>query len=207
MILTVIVVDISASAIPMWEFLSRSEKMSHLFNTFVKQVAAYCDSSNMPDCNKVLLIHGITNLAKMDDESLDKMDPYQRGANDIIWESMMKGSYKTSILPKNTEHDYYADALEPSTNENHLGAESNNVEEIAGAPNYPMGPMVIRVMPDGSPVPGDNQKVPTDEDIEEHLAMRANPVPSVSDIMKQKSPRSTLIESDRLVAQQRSHLL
>lgn len=70
-----------------------------------------------------------------------------------------------------------------------------------------MGPMVIRVMPDGSPVPGDNQKVPTDEDIEEHLAMRANPVPSVSDIMKQKSPRSTLIESDRLVAQQRSHLL
>lgn len=35
------------------------------------------------DCNKVLLVYGLTNLAKMEDESLDKMDPYQRGASDI----------------------------------------------------------------------------------------------------------------------------
>lgn len=32
------------------------------------------------DCNKVLLIYGLTNLAKMGDDSLDKMDPYQRGS-------------------------------------------------------------------------------------------------------------------------------
>lgn len=90
---------------------------------------------------------------------------------------------------------------EPSTDENHLGAASNNVEEVAGAPNYPMGPMVVRVMPDGSPVPGDNQQVPRDEDIEEHLAMRANPVPSISDIMRRKNSRSTSFKSDRLIAQ------
>ena len=35
------------------------------------------------DCNKVLLVYGLTNLAKMEEESLDKMDPYQRGATDI----------------------------------------------------------------------------------------------------------------------------
>lgn len=35
------------------------------------------------DCNKVLLVYGLTNLAKMEDESMDKMDPYQRGASDI----------------------------------------------------------------------------------------------------------------------------
>jgi len=29
------------------------------------------------------MVYGLTNLAKMDDDSLDKMDPYQRGAHDI----------------------------------------------------------------------------------------------------------------------------
>jgi hypothetical protein len=28
-------------------------------------------------------VYGLTNLAKMEEESLDKMDPYQRGATDI----------------------------------------------------------------------------------------------------------------------------
>jgi hypothetical protein len=37
----------------------------------------------VPDCNKVLLVYGLTNLAKMQEDSLDKMDPYQRGATDI----------------------------------------------------------------------------------------------------------------------------
>jgi hypothetical protein len=39
--------------------------------------------SIVSDCNKVLLVYGLTNLAKMEEESLDKMDPYQRGATDI----------------------------------------------------------------------------------------------------------------------------
>lgn len=28
----------------------------------------------------MLLVYGLTNLAKMGDDSLDKMDPYQRGS-------------------------------------------------------------------------------------------------------------------------------
>lgn len=43
----------------------------------------YYVCSLFADCNKVLLVYGLTNLAKMEDESLDKMDPYQRGASDI----------------------------------------------------------------------------------------------------------------------------
>lgn len=35
------------------------------------------------DCNKVMLAYGLTNLANMEDENLNKMDPYQRGAHDI----------------------------------------------------------------------------------------------------------------------------
>lgn len=90
---------------------------------------------------------------------------------------------------------------EPSTDENHLGAASNNVEEYS-APSGPiMGPMVVRLMPDGSPVPGDSIKPPKDEDIEEHNAMRANPIPSVSDIMKQPSRQNSLHLVDRYVAQ------
>lgn len=174
---------VASSAIPMWEFLTRGEKMSHLFNMFVKQVAEHCDSSNMPDCQKVLLVYGLTNLAKMEDDSLDKMDPYQRGANDIIWESMMHGSYKKKTT--DDQHDYYADALEPSTSEgNQLGSQeeaSSKVENYAGS-RYIVGPMVVRVRPDGSPVPNENQSLPKDEDAEEYQAMRSKPLPSIAEI-------------------------
>ncbi|XP_065226209.1 rhythmically expressed gene 5 protein [Planococcus citri] len=196
----------SGSAIPMWEFLSRTEKMSHLFNTFSVQVAEYCKSSTMPDCNKVLLVYGLTNLAKMDDVALDEMDPYQRRANDKIWESMMKDSNRVTsqsqsqTKQQNHERDYYADALEPGTaDENYLGSASDNVEEnitVDGAgenDRYLSGPMMVRVRPDGSPVPDDDAHhqqthLPKDEDMEEHVAMRGNPVPSVSELQEFLSP-------------------
>lgn len=57
--------------------------MSHLYKVFGKQVAKYCDDSPMPDCNKNLLVSGLRNLANMDEDYLDKMDPYQRGATEI----------------------------------------------------------------------------------------------------------------------------
>ncbi|XP_075229414.1 rhythmically expressed gene 5 [Lycorma delicatula] len=186
-IIVAAVIGVAApSAIPMWEFLSRGEKMSHLFNMFVKQVANHCDTSAMPDCNKVLLVYGLTNLAKMEDESLDQMDPYQRGATDIIWESMMKGSYKTPGKNEKEPTEYYVDPLEPSNGGNQLGSQeeaSSNVEEYAG-PNRPvMGPMVVRVLPDGRPVPEDAQRpLPKDEDAEEFFAMRSKPIPSIADI-------------------------
>ncbi|CAH1394759.1 unnamed protein product [Nezara viridula] len=157
--------------------------MSHLFNMFVKQVAEHCDSSNMPDCQKVLLVYGLTNLAKMEDDSLDKMDPYQRGANDIIWESMMHGSYKKKDSSLENR-DYYSDAIEPSTSEgNQLGSQeeaSSKVESYAGS-RYIVGPMVVRVKPDGSPVPQD-EPLPKDEDAEEYQQMRSKPIPSIAEI-------------------------
>ncbi|XP_046681716.1 rhythmically expressed gene 5 protein [Homalodisca vitripennis] len=180
---------VTSSAIPMWEFLSREEKMSHLFNMFAKQVTEHCDSSTMPDCNKVLMVYGLSNLAKMGDESLDKMDPYQRGAMDIIWDSMMKGSYKT------TGQTAHSDTFqnEPVTSDNHLEAASSNVEQFAGSPHYVMGPMVVRVYPDGRPVPGDAAKpLPRDEDAEEFIAMRSKPVPTMVELLSHKQPTATI---------------
>ncbi|XP_073974263.1 rhythmically expressed gene 5 [Rhodnius prolixus] len=187
------------SAIPMWEFLTRGEKMSHLFNMFVKQVAEHCNSSNMPDCQKVLLVYGLTNLAKMEDDSLDIMDPYQRGANDIIWEYLMHGSYKKKNTQENK--DFYSDAMEPSTNEgNHLGSQeeaSTNIEKYTSTPSrYMVGPMEVRVLPDGSPVPRDSP-LPKDEDAEEFLAMRSKPVPSISEITSSSSKRQEVIATRR----------
>ncbi|RZF32314.1 hypothetical protein LSTR_LSTR001778 [Laodelphax striatellus] len=189
----------SPSAIPMWEFLSRGEKMSHLFNMFVKQVSSHCDTSTMPDCQKVLLVYGLTNLAKMEDDSLDQMDPYQRGATDIIWESMMKGGYKSPGQENENEKDVY-DQLEGHTNGNQLGSQeeaSSNVEEYAGG--HVMGPMVVRVLPDGRPVPGDAQlPLPRDEDADEYQAMRAKPVPSISDISNANHSQATTSKQQRI---------
>uniref|UniRef100_A0AAG5DEX6 Uncharacterized protein n=1 Tax=Anopheles atroparvus TaxID=41427 RepID=A0AAG5DEX6_ANOAO len=87
----------SGSAIPMWEFLSRSEKMSHLYTMFAKQVSSHCkNSQDMPTnmCKRNLLMYGINKLQDMNESHLDSMDPYQRGATDIIWDAMMDGHTK-----------------------------------------------------------------------------------------------------------------
>ncbi|CAG2064729.1 unnamed protein product [Timema podura] len=146
-------------------------------------------------CNKVLLVYGLTNLAKMEEESLDKMDPYQRGATDIIWESMMKGTYKA---PGDNQEplDYsYASAAGPSagSGSNNLGSQeeaSSTVEQFLspGHNKYIIGPMVVRVMPDGRPVPGDAARpLPKDEDAEEFKVMRSKPVPSVEEIISRQT--------------------
>jgi hypothetical protein len=57
--------------------------MSHLYRIFSQEVTQYCADSAMPDCNKNLLVTGLKNLANIDDDRLDEMDPYQRGAKDI----------------------------------------------------------------------------------------------------------------------------
>lgn len=47
--------------------------------------------------------------------------------------------------------------------------------------------MVVRVMPDGRPVPGDSQRpLPKDEDAEEFIAMRSRPMPSMVDMLNQR---------------------
>ncbi|XP_023027192.2 rhythmically expressed gene 5 [Leptinotarsa decemlineata] len=89
-----------ASAIPMWEYLSKQEKMSFLYSMFANQVESFCDSSNMKNCNQELLKYGLDKLKNLPEEYMDSMDPYQRGANTIIWDAMMAGHKMANEVPK-----------------------------------------------------------------------------------------------------------
>lgn len=69
--------------------------MSHLYELFSQQVARFCADSSRPDCNKHLLVSGIRNLANMDDNVLDKLDPYQRGAKEMSKEAFLYSTEKS----------------------------------------------------------------------------------------------------------------
>ncbi|XP_045585304.1 uncharacterized protein Reg-5 [Procambarus clarkii] len=84
----------SSSAIPIWELLTRQEKMGRLMYVFIHLVDQYCKDSNIPDCRKVLTLYGMSNLVNEEDNSLDLMDPYQSNSKGIIWEKVMKGDFK-----------------------------------------------------------------------------------------------------------------
>ncbi|XP_026675470.1 rhythmically expressed gene 5 protein isoform X4 [Ceratina calcarata] len=149
--------SVAASAIPMWEFLSRDEKMSYLYRVFSQQVTQFCGDSSMPDCNKNLLVSGLRNLANMDDSALDKLDPYQRGAKEITTSDSDTNGIADETM---VVHDY----IRPSE---HTGP-------------YLVGPMVIRVYPDGRPVPEDTTRpLPRDEDVEEFKHPR---LPSIEEV-------------------------
>ncbi|XP_029176718.1 rhythmically expressed gene 5 protein [Nylanderia fulva] len=179
---------VTGSAIPMWEFLSRDEKMSHLYGLFSKQVAQFCADSSRPDCNKNLLVSGIRSLASMNDNVLDQLDPYQRGAQEMIWRAMVGNNRFTSRISNENDESYFttgADLLASS------GSETNGLaEETAASGDYVLpsesnrpylaGPMVIRVYPDGRPVPEDQKRpLPRDEDIDE---LRYSRLPSIEEI-------------------------
>lgn len=58
-----------------------------LFNMFSKQVQTYCKSKNgeqnVMECKRNMMTYGVVKLNDMGDSSLDKMDPYQRNADNI----------------------------------------------------------------------------------------------------------------------------
>ncbi|XP_063596277.1 uncharacterized protein LOC134773130 [Penaeus indicus] len=85
---------VSGSAIPIWELLTKQEKMGRLMYVFIHLVDQYCKDSNIPDCQKVLTLYGMSNLVNEEENSLDFMDPYQRDSRSIIWEKVMKGDFK-----------------------------------------------------------------------------------------------------------------
>ncbi|CAL4153379.1 unnamed protein product [Meganyctiphanes norvegica] len=80
--------------IPIWEMLTHQEKMGRLMYVFTHLVDNYCKGSNIPDCNKVLTLYGMSNLVNEDDSVLNLMDPYQRNSRTIIWEKVMRGDFK-----------------------------------------------------------------------------------------------------------------
>ncbi|XP_055690857.1 rhythmically expressed gene 5 protein [Lutzomyia longipalpis] len=244
----------SGSAIPMWEYLSRGEKMSHLYSMFAKQVSSYCktnrDLVSKPLCKRELLTHGLEMLQKMPESHLDSMDPYQRGANDIIWDSMMEGhpskpqkkevTTKSPIMlpqhgeyernplfdgpapvqKKPTTHQDYAMGMDSdaayqnyqlpdassdvfySDPTNYLAQEApTNIRPqyvspsgIAESTNYLTGPMVVRVMPDGSPVSEDrNRNLPKDDDRDEMTIGRAR-LPTIDQIARAFSTTQNRID-------------
>ncbi|XP_076255033.1 rhythmically expressed gene 5 [Rhynchophorus ferrugineus] len=88
------------SAIPMWEFLSKQEKTSFIYSLFANQVERFCEGSELSNCNRGLLKYGLSTLKNLPEERLDSMDPYQRGANNIIWETLMQGHRLQKTTPK-----------------------------------------------------------------------------------------------------------
>ncbi|XP_066144592.1 rhythmically expressed gene 5 protein [Euwallacea fornicatus] len=92
--------EIQSSAIPMWEYLSKQEKTSYIYSLFANQVDKFCDGSNVPFCSRQLLKFGLGTLKNMDEDRLDAMDPYQREANSIIWETLMEGHRFQNTTPK-----------------------------------------------------------------------------------------------------------
>ncbi|KAH8400915.1 hypothetical protein KR009_001794 [Drosophila setifemur] len=86
----------SSSAIPIWEFLTRNEKMSHLYSTFAQLVSVHCKSTvggGLPvnQCKHNLLGYGSAKLQTLSDDQLEALDPYQRDANELIWASILEG--------------------------------------------------------------------------------------------------------------------
>ncbi|KAJ8916498.1 hypothetical protein NQ315_000140, partial [Exocentrus adspersus] len=94
--------QLNASAIPMWEFLSKQEKTSFLYSLFANQVDSFCDTATatVKNCNQELLKYGLTTLKNMPEDVLDATDPYQRNANTIIWQTLMKGHPLAYSAPK-----------------------------------------------------------------------------------------------------------
>ncbi|XP_031640687.1 rhythmically expressed gene 5 protein [Contarinia nasturtii] len=227
-VLTTLLSMCSGSAIPMWEFFGRNEKMSYLYSMFAKEVSKYCKSNAdtvVPKCKHDLLSYGVAKLEQMNESHLDAMDPYQRSANDIIWDSIMDGHpmmqgkkeqttkapirQPTGLFERNPLFDGMDDdddvvAVEqkkPKNDEkminnkpndkveysmdmdmsygqgyedpgNHLPFATNinyqyDLPAVNAPSNYLIGPMIVRVKPDGTPVDEDKTKpLPIDDDRE-----------------------------------------
>ncbi|XP_037809951.1 rhythmically expressed gene 5 protein [Lucilia sericata] len=94
----------NASSIPIWEFLTRNEKMSYLYSTFAQLVSVHCKattaSSNIPvnQCKRDLLSYGYEKLQTFNDAQLDAFDPYQRGASQLIWTSIMRDHPSSTLV-------------------------------------------------------------------------------------------------------------
>uniref|UniRef100_A0A0A1XB35 Rhythmically expressed gene 5 protein n=1 Tax=Zeugodacus cucurbitae TaxID=28588 RepID=A0A0A1XB35_ZEUCU len=92
------------SAIPIWEFLTRNEKMSYLYSTFGQLVSVHCKATAattaMPvnECKRDLLAYGYEKLQTFSDSQLDLLDPYQRAANELIWSSIMRNHPSSTLI-------------------------------------------------------------------------------------------------------------
>ncbi|XP_058976451.1 rhythmically expressed gene 5 protein-like [Musca domestica] len=93
-----------ASSIPIWEFLTRNEKMSYLYSHFAQLVSVHCKTtaatSNTPvnQCKHDLLNYGYEKLQTFADNQLEAMDPYQRNSENLIWTSIMRDHPSSQLI-------------------------------------------------------------------------------------------------------------
>lgn len=86
---------------------SRILQMSMLFNVYAKQVQSYCDTKDgeqLRNCKDNMMMYGVVKLHEMNEASLDKMDPYQRGADNIRKFSELVDSMKVVVRVKLNWH-------------------------------------------------------------------------------------------------------
>lgn len=175
------------SAIPMWEFLSRDEKMTHLYRIFDKQAKDFCRDSMIRDCYRNILLDGLQNLIHMDEYILDTLDPYQRNAKPQIWRSLVGGKLFENRIDDHTKNSYdnNVDTLDTSGgDDNGLAEGSSSVNDYLNPSSYggsyPSGPYIIRVYPDGRPVPINNeQPKPYDDDLDELIYYHSPPITEI----------------------------
>ncbi|KAF5292660.1 hypothetical protein FQR65_LT11212 [Abscondita terminalis] len=190
----------TSSAIPMWELLSKEEKLSYLYSMFAYQVEEFCEFSETADCNRDLLKYGLGKLKSLKEEELDSMDPYQRGADGIIWNTIMEGRVKhakTTTTTTTAKPNSYEDDLSIGVDDlGSQGLASAKIENVlyrlpppkefvyvpvksqyfikTGTPEYvraPLsGPVVVRVHPDGTPI---DARFPQDDDLKHYEMSRA----------------------------------
>lgn len=80
--------------------------MSHLYSMFAKQVQTFCKTTtselSKAQCKRDLLMYGLGKLNDMNEQHLDTMDPYQRGAHSLSEYLITVFNYfkqlKTSLL-------------------------------------------------------------------------------------------------------------
>ncbi|CAH0548718.1 unnamed protein product [Brassicogethes aeneus] len=91
-----------SSAIPVWELLKKEEKKSFIYSLFAKEVENYCELLKVKSCNTDLLKYGLDRIDSLSELELDSLDPYQREADDLIWNTILLGNkhQKTTVQPK-----------------------------------------------------------------------------------------------------------
>jgi len=129
--------------VPIWEMLTHQEKMGRLMYVFIHLVDNYCKGSNIPDCNKVLTLYGMSNLVNEDDSVLDRMDPYQRNSRTIIWDKVMRGDFK---LPPNKS--FYSNSIDEKVQ---AEEDYDYVNEVRSGPSYRVNQRINKISNDPHP--------------------------------------------------------
>ncbi|KAK0161536.1 hypothetical protein PV327_009995 [Microctonus hyperodae] len=149
--------------------------MTHLYRIFDIQAKEFCKDSMIDDCYRNILLDGLQHLIHIDEYILDTLDPYQRNARLHIWRSLVGSKLIKNRIDDSVKNSYSndIDSLDMSdSDDNELAEGSSSVIDYLNpsshGESYPSGPYIIRVYPDGRPVPINNKQLkPYDDDLDE----------------------------------------